>query len=171
VTVRLRALSRRSFLVRVTGSAAAVGGSLAFVGGDAWGQGPPGQSRQASPPRQMVVDADPNDPARSGTTDSDSGSSADRAGNGRRPLQSGSSTAPNAAPANPPANARPPGPAGRTGTTNSDPGDPPGNGRTGMTNSDPSDRPYYGRAAGAGAVAPPRPQRIVICPGSRRCPR
>jgi hypothetical protein len=165
--MKLRALSRRSFLIRVTANVMVAGGALGVVAGET-SRAQPGRGGAASTPqsRRMVVDADPADPARSGTTDSDSGSPADPLGNGRQSLPPGSPA--------PPAPSAPRRPRA-TGVTNSDPGDPRGQGRTGVTNSDPTDPPQYGLRRYGG---PPRPtivpapqQRIVICPGNRRCPR
>lgn len=77
-------LNRRSFLTKVMGVAILGGGATAAVAGAAH-RAPPGSGN-------MIVDADPSDPARppsanstrSGCSDSDSGSSADPPGAGRR---------------------------------------------------------------------------------------
>jgi hypothetical protein len=144
-------LSRRSFLMRVTGGALCGGGALALVAEKAMGQRGRSSASRPARPRRMVADGDPNDPARSGTTDADRGASADRPGNGRQPL-----------------------PEGYSGFTNADRGDPPGNGRAPVANNDPVDAPASGRLRTRGGPAPAAQgpqQRIVICPGNTRCPR
>src|SRR5688500_20016105 len=89
-----RKVSRRSFLTQVAGGGVALG-AIAVVGGEAIAQ--------------------------TGVTDSDTGSGADRAGNGRG-----------------------------TGRTDSDPTDRAGQGRgaTGITDGDPTDRAGNGRGSG-----------------------
>ena len=65
--------NRRSFLTRAIGVSAA--GAAALV------LGAPSEGAQGA--RRLRVDADPNDPAHSGLTDSDRGAHSDPPGNGR----------------------------------------------------------------------------------------
>jgi hypothetical protein len=109
-----RKISRRSFLTRVAGGAVAGGAAMTVLGGRA---------------EALQTDGDPGDPVgrgRTGVTDSDSGSHADRAGYGR---------------------------ARRSGITDGDPGDPVGNGRgrrSGITDGDPGDPVGNGRGRRSG---------------------
>ncbi len=51
-----RRASRRSFLTQVAGGGLVIGAGLIF--------GTSGQAQKGTPSRQMVIDVDPNDPAR-----------------------------------------------------------------------------------------------------------
>jgi len=127
-----RKLSRRSFLARVAGGAVAGGAALTVLG----------ETAQAG-----QTDTDPGDPVgggRTGVTDNDSGSNADRAGYGRGRRRSGIT---DGDPGDPVGNGR-----GRSGITDNDRGshaDPAGNGRGRRSCSD-SDRGSHADPIGRG---------------------
>jgi len=90
-----RKISRRSFLGRVAGGAAVVGGAFELMTGPAVAQVTDSDTGSNADPagrgrgRTGVTDRDPGDAVgngrggRSGVTDNDTGSNADPAGNGR----------------------------------------------------------------------------------------
>lgn len=162
-----RIRSRRSFLAQAVGGSLAGAAALVLGGPDLAAQDRPGQ-------RRLPVDADPGDPAHSGLSDSDSGSQADPAGNGRGGPEArrrgvsdadrGSAADParrGRGPAHRSAGARPPFRGGSVDTDSGASADATGRGGS----------PSPGRTAARPAPRPAPRERFVICPGNRRCPR
>jgi hypothetical protein len=154
-----RSINRRSFLGRVLGSAVVGGPALAIVAGRAAGQ-----------ERQMVVDADPSDPARPQVTDRDEGATADPANLGRGGVEArrqGVSDADGGPAKDPPGSGR--GPVQRRRVSTARPSAAP---RTsGVSDSDSganADAAGHGRG-GSASGAPT--SRFVSCPRHPRCPR
>lgn len=181
-------INRRSFLAQVIGTGLGAG-ALAAVGA----------ARAQEPGRRMVIDADPNDPAREPPS-SPSGTGPSRDPGGADPPASPYDTDSGAT-----ADSAQSGPSPPTGVTDTDTGpraDPVGRGRHGGTSSGSggsgrrysvvtdndsgpnSDSAGHGRGSGPAAAnqgpappsaASPEPggprESFIICPGHPRCPQ
>lgn len=154
----VRPISRRSFLARVVGTAIAGGPALGLAAG-----------RAAAQARQMVVDADPSDPARVPMTDLDQGATADPANLGRgnaEQRRAGITDADIGAAKDPPELGR--GPVRRQRNGNPRPTvAPPGGPVTDSDSAANADASGMGRRSGGGGPT----SRFVSCPGHPRCPR
>jgi len=158
-----RTRSRRSFLAQAVG--ASIAGAAALVLG-----APALAAQERRGERRLRVDADPNDPAHTGLTDTDAGGHADPAGNGRGGSEArrrGISDADEGSGADPERRGRGPVHRGaaarggfRAGSVDRDSG----------PSADATGRGGGSRPGVAAPVARPT-ERFVVCPGNRRCPR